>query len=367
MVSVITSGHDVADARLHREVAALTDAGLSVEVLGLGDPDDGPPGAVVRTWPRVGGVRRAAVATRMAAAARGRVLLTLDPDSALAGWAVTRTAGRARAGRRRRLVVDVHEDYAAMLADRAWANGLRGALAQRLVRAFQRVAAGADLTVVADEHVPPLIARRRLVVRNEPDLRLLPGPTPADAQPRAVYVGDLRASRGLFAMVEAVRAAPQWHLDLVGPVAAADSARLADMLTDPQLAARVQLHGRRPPAQAWEHARGAWVGLLLLADTPAFRDAEPSKLAEYLACGLPVLSTDLPRQAQVVRDEDAGAVVPTGPDAMVGAWAGAVLRHWAADPVDLGAVRDRLQQRAIRAESRPTGYRRLAEAVAGLS
>jgi len=30
-VSLVTSGHDVADARLHRLVAALTDSGLTVD------------------------------------------------------------------------------------------------------------------------------------------------------------------------------------------------------------------------------------------------------------------------------------------------------------------------------------------------
>ena len=30
-VSIVTSGHDVADARLHREVAALSRRGLEVE------------------------------------------------------------------------------------------------------------------------------------------------------------------------------------------------------------------------------------------------------------------------------------------------------------------------------------------------
>ena len=41
-VSLVTSGHDVADARLHRLVAALTDSGLTVEVIGLGDPAAAP-------------------------------------------------------------------------------------------------------------------------------------------------------------------------------------------------------------------------------------------------------------------------------------------------------------------------------------
>ena len=37
-VSVLSTGHDVADARLHRICAALLRRGLSVEVVGLEDP-----------------------------------------------------------------------------------------------------------------------------------------------------------------------------------------------------------------------------------------------------------------------------------------------------------------------------------------
>lgn len=335
-VSVVTSGHDVADARLHREVAALLDHGMSVEVLGLGEVADGPPGAQVRAWPRPSALRRASLAARLAAAARGRVVITLDPDSALAANAAVLSSGRV-------LVVDVHEDYRSLLADRPWARaggGLAGLGARGLVEAFQLVARRAALTVVADEHVPPLRARNRLVVPNLPVPAMLPGVTPADPAPRALYVGDVRASRGLFAMIEAVRLAGDWHLDVVGPVAPGDADRLETLLReDSALAARVRLHGRRPPTQAWEAARGAWCGLLLLADTPAFRDAIPSKLAEYTTCGLPVITTDLPRQGAQVRAQGSGAVVPTGDDEHVGAAVAEVLRTWASTPRAYAQVR----------------------------
>lgn len=372
-VSVVTSGHDVADARLHREAAAMVRAGLTVEVLGLGSPADAPPGvAAVRTWPRPGLAARATLAGRMAVAARGRVLFTLDPDSALAGYAVV-SAGRRRHCRRqgRRLVVDVHEDFARLLADRAWARrggGTAGRAAGALVRAFTRVAARADLTVVADEHVPPATARRRLVLRNLPDLAMLPAPAPRDDAPRALYVGDVRATRGLFAMLEALAVAKDWSLDVVGPVAPADRGALDAVLTaDPDLAARVRWAGRMPPARAFALAAGAWAGLLLLADTPAFADALPSKLHEYLACGLAVVTTDLPRSAALVRETGAGVVVPGGSDAQVGAEVGAVLRGWSADPGPVDALRAgaAAYARAVRRE--PNGYDDLARAVTELA
>ncbi len=333
-VSIVTSGHDVADARLHREVAALVARGLHVEVLGLGDEADGPPGVTVRTWPRQGSLGRARLAAEMAARAHGRVLLTLDPDSAIAANAVVLSSGRV-------LVVDVHEDFAALLDDRPWTASLGGLLglgARGVVKTFLAIAQRAALTVVADEHVPPVQARNRFVLPNAPVASLLPPPSPADATPRALYVGDVRATRGLFAMIEAVRLAPTWQLDIVGPVAPADADRLADVLRDADLAARIHLLGRKPPTQAWAHAAGAWCGLLLLADTPAFARAVPSKLGEYLMCGLPVITTDLPRQAGVVGESGAGLVVPGGDDATVGAAVAEQLRAWADAPASRDAA-----------------------------
>lgn len=317
-VSVLTSGHDVADARLHREVRALVRAGLRVEVRGLGDREAGPSGAEVLTHPRGGRGLRLRDAALLPWQARGRVLLCLDPDL-LPSATARRLTGR-------RVVADVHEDYLALLADRDWARGAAGRVARAVARSATWLAARADLTVVADEHVPPLGARERLVVRNLPDLSLLPPPGPPDAVPRAVYVGDLRASRGLFTMLEAVEQAPAWTLDLVGPVAAADEPAVQRWVAGSAASSRVRFHGRLPPERAWEVAAGAWVGLSLLDTTPAFAAATPSKLYEYLACGMAVLASPLPRTRALLDRTGAGAFASSSGEAA------ALLRQWSDEP-----------------------------------
>lgn len=337
-VSFVTSGHDVADARLHRLAAAARRVGLTVEVLGLGSAQDAPPAEHVTATPRGSFATRAVLATRYAAAARGRVLVALDPDSLLACLAVGRVRGR-------KVVADVHEDYEALLSDRSWARGVRGAVAARLARTATVAARRADLVIVADEHIPPrdVAGRRRLVVRNVPDLTMMPDPSALDEVPRALYIGDVRGSRGLPAMLDAVESAPGWRLDVVGPVAAADADRVGEAeLRRRGLADRVTFHGRQPPERAWRLAAGAWCGLALLEDTPAFRDAVPSKLYEYLGSGLAVVVTDLPRQRQLVEHIGAGAVVTPGADA--GAQCGQVLRGWSADVSSIEAPRARARQ-----------------------
>lgn len=351
-VGIITTGHDVADARLHKITAALQHRGLRVELWGLGDPEGGPAGASVHAGPRGSMLQRLARTAVLPWRTNAKVVMTVDPDMI----PVTRLVTTLR---RRKMVADVHEDYRRLLADRAWAKGPAGLPARLIVKAGSKLAAGADLTVVADSYLPPHEAKRRLVVQNFPYIPFLT-PAPPSGTPRAVYVGDLRASRGLFDMVETVAAAPDWSLDLIGPVAPSDRERLEARIAEPDLAGRIRLHGRQPPADAWRLTKGAWASLAMLQPTPAFVEAMPSKIYEYLASGFPVLSTRLPRQTKVIEESGGGVLVDSVAEASE------TLRRWSADPGELEKLRDRALQWAADHLPATTPYDELADAIVDL-
>jgi len=297
--------------------------------------------------------RRLARALVLPVTVRGRVVLTLDPDLVPAAVA-RRWLGRGAS------VVDVHEDYLALLRDRPWAHGAVGTGARAVAAAGNVLAGYADLTVVADDHVPPEGARHRLVVRNLPDLGHLPKPSAREPAPRAVYIGDVRSSRGLRTMLEGLEGAPAWTLDVVGPLAPADAAWLEAWYGRSTSAGRVRFHGRLAPEAAWAYATGAWAGLMLLDDTPAFARAVPSKLYEYLACGLAVVTTPLPRASEVVVTSGAGVV------ARDAAELSATLNRWSDDPDAVDRLREAARVWAEQQMSGPSPYDELAAEVARL-
>ena len=329
-VTFLSSGHNVADARLHRLVGVLVRQGLLVEVIAQGFDSDAPSEATFRQA-RGGKDLKSRVcrAVSLPWQARGRTLVAIDPDLIPLSLLAARV-------RKRKIVVDVHEDYLSLLSDRAWAKGLVGMGARIIATLASSLARQADLTVVADVQVPPLTAKNRLVVRNLADL-LIPSTDQIEPTPRAIYVGDVRASRGLHTMLSAIEQTQQagtpWRLDVVGPVAPPDQEFVDSWLSQSAARDLVTFHGRLTPTNAWRLALGAWAGLSLLDSTPAFLEAVPTKVYEYAAAHLAVLTTPLPRPAELVADHQFGLVVAdarTAAEAMI---------NWANQPELLMAAR----------------------------
>ena len=254
----------------------------------------------------------------------------------------------------------------------AWGETVEGPATQlfqlqtRLATALAQIATAlaerADLTLVADEHVPPVLARNRMVLRNLADPALLPPLAAPSTQPHMVYIGDVRTSRGLKAMLAALEQAPAWTLDIVGRVDANDQQWLDTWQQTSPAATRLTMHGQLPPSIAWQHAQTAWVGLVLLQPTPAFVAAMPSKVYEYEACGLTVVTTNLPRQQAWLNSGGVGVSIPSGDDTAV---ASAVARALLAIQQDPGLVHQARERAAQVRNQSP--YAQFAQAIAQLS
>ena len=333
-------------------------AGFDVSVHGLGDAELGPAGCTVVADPPVGKVRRAGRALVWPWRARADVLLTIDPDPTPSAWLASLVL-------RMTWVADVHEDYRALLKDRSWVPKPLLKVLQAAVSALTWTTRHADLVLVADEHVPPRRAGRRYVMRNEPDFTLLPDMmSPVDnGQWRAVYIGDNRRSRGLQMMVEAVAMTASdespWELDIVGPAKGSDREWLLKRMKDPDCR-RIRFHDRQEPRRSWEIARGADLGFCLLANTPAFADAMPSKIYEYLACGLPTVATPLPRVAELVHRTGAGTIVDTPEETA------RVLRRYATDPLWRSELVDAAREAGEVARTRRNTYDEAASRISKL-
>lgn len=358
-VSILAAGRDVSNARLQRVMASCVSAGLRVELFSSGNKFDVPKGVKFHIVSKGSRFTRVTNAFLLPWRARGKVLFTPDPEGAIAIWASTLI-------RKRPWVADVREDYRLLIEDRAWAKGLSKILAIALAKIALFATSRADVTVVVDDWVRPLVAKNRLVITNAPDVRFLPAVHEPDPTPRALYVGDVRGSRGLWSMLRTLELAPDWHLDVVGTIASQDMAQVLAWKEHSPAASRVHFYGTLKPDDSWKYAAGAWVGLSLLENTPAFQRAWPTKIGEYLACGIPVITTDLPRPREVIVSTRAGATVDFDTTELAAGQTAGILNSWAENPEKYREVRARAEAQVDFWRS-GASYDLVAKAIARLS
>jgi glycosyltransferase involved in cell wall biosynthesis len=181
--------------------------------------------------------------------------------------------------------------------------------------AEQRFAGRADLVLAS----APLLAERMrkhndnvLYAPNVADVdlfaRALDGPTDAALAalpgPRLVFTGAIAEQKlDLALLLELARARRDWTIALVGPVG------LGDPHTDVSaLAAEPNVHllGPRRYDELPAILRGADVGLIPYRRSQLTDSIFPMKVYEYLAAGVPVVSTALPALEDVEGIERAG-------------------------------------------------------------
>ncbi|WP_210496507.1 glycosyltransferase family 4 protein [Microvirga antarctica] len=154
------------------------------------------------------------------------------------------------------------------------------------------------------------------------------GPSSGRTQPYVVFFGGMTRWHGVEIMLRAARD-ESWPTDvelvLAGPVV---DASLKPLLNEAP--ARVTILDRVPQAELPGLIRGALAALVPSLDPSgiAAQGLTPLKLFEMLACGTPVIVSDFPGMADLVREGACGVVIPSG-DAPALARAVATL---AADP-----------------------------------
>lgn len=120
-------------------------------------------------------------------------------------------------------------------------------------------------------------------------------PPPADLadlpRPIAGYVGAINAKLDLTLFIELARRLPRWTVVLVGPVELAEGdSRLQTLRNMPN----VHFLGKKSVDAVPHYIKGLDVCLLPYERNEWTRHISSLKLYEYLACGKPIVSTDVP-------------------------------------------------------------------------
>ncbi|MEU8194316.1 glycosyltransferase [Microbispora amethystogenes] len=303
-VLVMTVVHHPEDARiLHRQIRALVDAGHEVTYAAPYTAR----GVVPRSWVTGVDLPRAAERRRLSAvraarklfkSMRGKVDLALihDPELLFAVAGVRKSPP---------VVWDVHEDTPATLSLKPWLPAFLRPPTRYLARLLEGTAERRMHLLLAEAAYAGRFRQQHLVVPNEtwvPDSVSPPG------DDRVVYLGWLSEARGVQEAVEVARLL-QPHRVAVELIGYADP-QSRPLLNEAVAQGVLEWRDFMPNDEALKRLDGALAGLSLLHDEPNYRHSMPTKIVEYMAHGIPVITTPSPRAVELVERYQCGMVVP---------------------------------------------------------
>jgi glycosyltransferase involved in cell wall biosynthesis len=318
-VAHLTSAHSSDDSRIWvRECRTLAWAGLDVTILAPGQSNTKIEGVDVRSVPSVGGrLRRMTITVGqvfIGAVRSGATVCHIHDPELIPVALVLKLLGR-------KVVYDVHEDLPATILDRTW-------IWIYLRRVVARLAAGLEFTsrfyVDAFVAATPHIARRfpcgkTRIVQNFPlrnELAAFSDRTYSDRSPKIAYVGGMTSIRGIHELVQAIDLVDcsAVRLILVGKF---EESALEYCCRNESGWRRVEYLGWRARPEVAKILGSVRAGLVTYHAAANHTAAQPTKLFEYMAAGIPVIASDFPLWRRIIERANCGLLVdPQDPRAI---------------------------------------------------
>lgn len=227
----------------------------------------------------------------------------------------------------KKVIFDIHENVAEDIFDKPWISNKR--LLFAFFRFFERLAVRHFYLFLAEKSYEPrykAMGARYSLVLNYCDGRFFkPFSEPVNRHSnRLFYIGILLESRGLQQMAEAIyllkKQGRTVYFDVVGELYQSLYVKLAALPCWPEVKDQFCFHGRLPLEQGYEISRHAAVGICIIQPMSNSVGSYPTKMFEYMAIGLPQVTSHFPLYRSVVEQHQCGICAdPSDPAAIAAA------------------------------------------------
>ena len=244
-----------------------------------------------------------------------------------------------------RVIYDVHEDVPAALQSKTYIRPSLRVPAAVLISAVEKIVARFSVAIIPatpaiGENFP---SAKSTLVQNFPLLaELLVKDTKTDESVahQFAYVGGITYIRGAIEMLQAIVLieAGDVRLEMAGNFSPTLEAELKEMAGWD----KVKFHGWADRGEVAEMLARCRAGLVLFHPEPNHVRAQPNKLFEYMAAGLPVIASHFPLWREIVDSAGCGLLVdPQDPQAIADAM------QWILDNPDKAAAMGRRGRAAV--------------------
>ena len=227
----------------------------------------------------------------------------------------------------KKVIFDVHENFAADIADKPWIRH------KRLLSALyawweKRAARRFELFLAENSYAPHFeaLGARYTVVLNYPDLPFFRPYRKLESRPEQhlFYIGILLETRGLYEIAEALYLLKKqgriFHFHCVGELYSRLEQGLKSLPYYDEIKSQLHFYGRMRLDEGYALSANMGIGLCIIHPMKNSVESYPTKMFEYMSIGLPVIASDFPLYREVLDKQGCGLCVdPLNPAALAAA------------------------------------------------
>jgi glycosyltransferase involved in cell wall biosynthesis len=204
-----------------------------------------------------------------------------------------------------KVIYDIHENVVNQIRSKRWVP-LRKVVSS-VYRLIELSLCRFFVLVLAEASYNKLYPNtwKKIVVQNFPELCLFPQ-LPEERFPshRLVYLGGVTRLRGISVILEALSLLKQdgvsFHFDCIGDASTYYMEELEQECARLDLGRHVIFHGRMKATEAYKIVSQSAVGLAVLQPNSNYLESFPTKMFEYMALQVPVVTSDFPLYRRTV-------------------------------------------------------------------
>lgn len=207
------------------------------------------------------------------------------------------------------VIYDIHEDYPKLMVDKPWIAPALRKLVSSLFSSLEKFAVSrfAAVALVNESQVERLGKKKHAILHNYSVIGQYTENEVAPPEDYFMYIGVLLESRGLQEMLDALALLPDQYSLVVAGLLSPSARAIAE--AHPAWN-KVRDMGWMETEALITTTRKAIAGLMIPHPLPNIIDSSPNKLFEYMASGIPVVSSDFPGFRKIVEGSQCGILVP---------------------------------------------------------
>lgn len=215
----------------------------------------------------------------------------------------------------KRIIYDMHENSPKALPTKPWIKPLFRPLITILYQGFEKLLLRKTPVIYAEESYLKdyTWVNKSVTVLNMPlTSQLLEIDETKYLSPTIGYLGGVTPERGSLITLEALKILKEkgylvdW--ECLGPASNEHKEELINTIERYELEG-IRIRGYVLPFKGWRIIVRCHIGLALLKSLPNYYESYPTKLFEYMALGIPVITSSFPLYRRVVEKEQCGICV----------------------------------------------------------